>query len=80
MKKIVCILGLFLFAGVILVTSPCWDPIYALDGCCKERSSTRGKWRANGDSFKQCKKRNASRDRDNIFKKSGKVWWDVACR
>ena len=80
MKKNFCILAFLIFAVAISVALPCWAPIFALDGCCKERNSTRGQWETNGDSFVQCKKLNASRDRDNIFKETGKVWWDVACR
>jgi hypothetical protein len=56
------------------------NEILAASGCCKERKSKDSPWRKIKGDLDSCKKRNDKKDdKDNIFKPSGFVWWDVAC-
>lgn len=56
------------------------NEILAASGCCKERKSKDSPWRKIKGDLDSCKKRNDKKDdKDNVFKPSGSVWWDVAC-
>lgn len=50
----------------------------AQSGCCKARQSDKHPWVRNGMGYQQCEDINQS-DGDQIFKKSGKYWWDRSC-
>jgi len=52
--------------------------IIAGSGCCKTRKSTDSPWRKTHTDFDKCKKQNED-EKDNVFKPTGKVWWDAAC-
>lgn len=85
MKKI------FLIFGVLFLTIACWvtflsdNFLLAQDrdrsgGCCMQRDSTRdGLWYENGLGFRECEKLNRKLDDDDVFYKTGRVWWDVNC-
>jgi hypothetical protein len=75
MKEFLLIFGFSLLAVAI----PYYHQIFAVDGCCKERSSLTSEWRRNGMSFPECEKSNRSKDGDNVFDQRGFVWWDVRC-
>ena len=79
MKRILVILGFFLIVGLLLPFSGD-NKIYAVSGCCKERSSYKAKWYQNGRNFGQCKALNQNKDGDNVFDRRGLVWWDSQCR
>jgi hypothetical protein len=54
--------------------------LLAASGCCKERKSKDSPWRKIKGDLDSCKKLNDKKDnKDNVFKPSGSVWWDVAC-
>jgi len=57
------------------------EDIIAAAGCCKERASQGKPWRRTKRSFDSCKQVNgkSKEDRDNVFKPTGRYWWDVAC-
>lgn len=50
----------------------------AISGCCKKRESQNSPWSKLGTDLERCKVENRT-DNDNVFKKSGLVWWDMAC-
>jgi hypothetical protein len=79
MRKILFVFGLLLLATTFLVGLPGDNQVYALSGCCKERKSYKAEWRENGMNFSDCKRLN-ERDRDDVFRRSGLVWWDAKCR
>ena len=78
MKKIVFVVGLVFFAAASSLILPC-NQLFALSGCCKERSSLREEWNPNGNSFRDCKNLNRQKDKDDVFERRGLVWWDVRC-
>jgi len=78
MKKTFLVLGFLLLAVAILVTFPCYNQLFAISGCCKERASYKAGWSNNGATFKQCKDLNRQ-DGDDVFQQRGLVWWDVRC-
>ena len=78
MKKNILIIGLSLLAAIFLLTVTSGDRLLAVSGCCKERKSYKGKWFKNNMSFAGCKKQN-SQDGDDVFDKSGLIWWDMKC-
>ena len=53
--------------------------VLAAAGCCKERTSEDKPWRKGRRDFDSCKGLNDKEDNDNVFKPSGRFWWDVAC-
>lgn len=79
MKKIILIVGLSLLATIFLLTVTSGDRPLAVSGCCKERSSYNVKWFKNKMPFAKCKKQNR-KDGDDVFEKSGLIWWDMKCR
>lgn len=80
MKKIFLLIGFLLLATAISVTFPCYNRLFAVDGCCKERSSTTGRWSKNGKNYEACNGDNKLRDGDDLFQPRGLVWWDLQCR
>ena len=79
MKGILAILGFLLIVALLLQFSGN-NKIYAVSGCCKERTSSKSKWENIGENFKTCKSLNQRRDGDNVYDQRGFVWWDVRCR
>ncbi len=80
MKKILWVLGFLLFAAAFSVTLPCDNQLFAVSGCCMERSSSSGSWSGSGKNFAGCSKYNQVKDGDDLFEPRGFVWWDVQCR
>jgi hypothetical protein len=74
------LLGMLLFAAAVLVASPCGNPLFAVAGCCKQRTSYTGNWLKLDVTFQRCEQLNAQKDGDNVFDQQGLVWWDVRCR
>ena len=80
MKRNVFALGLVVLAAIYFVTNFAVDPLFAVSGCCKSRSSYRDSWTPNGKSFSACKSQNDAIDKDDIFRNSGLYWWDQKCQ
>jgi hypothetical protein len=80
MKGTVFIVGLAVLAAIYLVIGFADDPLFALSGCCKSRTSYRDSWTPNGMNFSTCKSINDAKDRDDVFRNSGLYWWDQKCQ
>lgn len=78
MIKYLAVLGLMLVLGSMGLIIDDDNQALAISGCCKKRSSTNSPWRKVGTDLQRCKVENRE-DGDNVFKKSGLVWWDMAC-
>ncbi len=78
-KNVLLIIGLSLLAAIFLLTATSGDRLLAVSGCCKERSSYKGRWFKNEMPFAKCKKQNG-KDGDDVFEKSGLYWWDQKCQ
>ena len=53
---------------------------FASGGCCMERrSGSSGKWYKNGLSYSKCRKLNQEKDGDDLYLKSGYIYWDENC-
>jgi hypothetical protein len=80
MKKIILFL-IFTFLIIILpyhVSNS--DNPSAQSGCCKERDSlSTNKWYENGLSFRRCRDLNNKRDDDDLYRRTGYVYWDEDC-
>ena len=61
-----------------LIAAP---PAQAALGCCMIRANFRSEWLRSDDGFKKCKEKNAQLDgdKDKLFKKTGRVWWNIRC-
>ena len=79
MKGILTILAFLIIAASLPMMIPCDNKVYAVSGCCKERSSYKARWYKNGKNFKACKSLN-QKDKDKVFDQLGLVWWDTQCR
>ena len=80
MKGTVFVVGLAVLAAIYLVTGFAVDPLFAVSGCCKSRTSYRDSWTPNGMNFSTCKSINDAKDRDDVFRNSGLYWWDQKCQ
>jgi hypothetical protein len=81
MKKLLLVIAFLLVAVATLVTFPCYNRLFAVDGCCKRRASLTSEWgRMSGASFTDCENLNRKEDNDNVLDRRGLVWWDVQCR
>jgi len=81
MRKVLLLSGLLLLAVAIFLTFPCYKRVFAVDGCCKDRSSAAGIWSRNGKNYEACKNDNQRRDGgDDLLQPAGLVWWDLQCR
>ena len=78
MKKILFVVGLVFFVALSSLMLPC-NQLFAVSGCCKERSSLREGWDQSKLSLRRCKALNRQRDGDDVFERRGLVWWDVRC-
>ena len=78
MRKPALIIGVLLGLLVFLGIPPCDNPLLAVSGCCKERSSLSAPWSKTRFSVEECKARNEA-DGDSIFDPRGLYWWDVQC-
>ena len=78
MKKISITFGLCLILLPVWVALDGGNEAIAISGCCKKRESNSSPWRKLGTDLERCKVENRN-DNDNVFKKSGLVWWDMAC-
>jgi hypothetical protein len=66
----------FALAGIFDLT----DHPRAGGGCCKERNDlSEDSWYDNGLSLNKCRDLNARRDGDNLYRKSGYIYWDRDC-
>jgi hypothetical protein len=79
MKKSFFLIGFFVLAVAISVMFPCYNRLFAVDGCCKERNSPTGGWSKSGKDYEACRRVN-ERDKDDLTKPTGLVWWDLQCR
>ena len=79
MKKLVLILGGVVALALFSVTLPCGNQVLAISGCCKERQSEKHAWFNSGKTFGECKRLKEKEGEGNIFHKTGRYWWDVAC-
>jgi len=49
-------------------------------GCCKQRPNISSPhWYENGLNFRQCRDLNRQRDNDDVYRRSGTIWWDENC-
>lgn len=73
-------LALALALALSLLAIRIWaqPPVPSPSGCCKERESDRDMWRRTDKSFELCSQEN-DQERDDIFARRGRVWWDAAC-
>jgi hypothetical protein len=66
------------FSVLLMLTVAIVDRLaYAQQGCCKQ-GGVNG-WYSNGLNFSDCQDLNSTRDGDDVFEKSGSIWWDVNC-
>lgn len=80
MKKLFLVSSAFLMVvGVYLLSLASSNDALALSGCCKVRKAENVRWRRVKNDFPSCKKLNQKNDKDNVFKRRGKVWWDTSC-
>ncbi len=77
MRKFV-LASVFIFVAVpFLVQPPCGGGVaLAISGCCKQLKG--GNWVKFNRDFKLCKIKN-SREGDDIFQPTGRIWWDTRC-
>lgn len=72
---------LLLSVVLLVLTSPTITvlniPPSARGGCCMERSNSQ--WYKNGLSFNRCRNLNNERDRDDLYLRSGTIYWDRNC-
>ncbi|MCH9697165.1 MAG: hypothetical protein K0U68_03595 [Gammaproteobacteria bacterium] len=78
MKKSILMACVFCMLVFIWASYEANNEALAISGCCKKRESQDGPWRKIGTDLERCKVENRT-DNDNVFKKSGMVWWDMAC-
>lgn len=73
----IAILAASLTAAQLIVA----PPAQAALGCCMIRADFRSEWLLSDLSFQDCRKKNADEDgnEDKLFKKTGRVWWNVRC-
>jgi hypothetical protein len=80
MKKILLFLINFLVVFILLSINSIDNQPLAQKGCCRQRSNTNDPhWYENGLSFRQCRDLNRQRDNDDLYRRSGIVWWDENC-
>jgi hypothetical protein len=74
------ILSLSIVAAVELFSSS--TALAEPAGCCMQRDNTEApNWYRNQVPFVTCQQLNTSLDNnDDIFKKTGRIWWDTTCR
>lgn len=48
-------------------------------GCCKVKTTLEDPWRRSSRNSCTCKEFNQILDDDNMFRKTGRVWWDLNC-
>lgn len=49
-------------------------------GCCMERNSKSSySWYENGLSFRKCREENQRRDNDDLYQRTGYIYWDENC-
>ena len=70
-------ISFILTAGLWISTAPD-NEVYAVAGCCKQRTSEGAPWYRTSQGLDACKDLNRD-EQDNIFTQSGKVWWDLSC-
>lgn len=78
MKQSILMTGVICILGFAWVSYEANNEAMAISGCCKKRDNLDSPWRKIGTDLERCKVENRT-DKDNIFKKSGFVWWDMAC-
>lgn len=79
MKNRWLFLSLLAAVGMLLILPAPHQHALAVSGCCKVRSSPKDPWRKQGNDLAYCKKLNRAKDNDNLFARSGLVWWDMNC-
>ena len=48
-------------------------------GCCEQRPNANAVFVPNRLTFAACQQLNLALDNDNIFQRTGRVWWDLQC-
>lgn len=49
-------------------------------GCCMERDSQSShNWYENGLSFRKCREENQKRDGDDLYQRTGSIYWEQNC-
>ena len=81
MKRSLLIVGLLLFVAVFSMTLSNNNRLHAQSGCCKVRPTEETDWSRIDNSLEECTKLNEELDgkEENVFEKTGLVWWDVSC-
>lgn len=80
MKKIILVFSSFLLMAFLFFILASNNELFAVSGCCKQRSSYGASWSPNhGMNIKDCEKLNQELDGDNVFLQQGLVWWDTRC-
>ena len=81
MKNILLIFGFLLLAGTISLALPCFNQLFAVSGCCKQRKSLTEGWAQTSLNYQQCEEENRRQDKgDDLLKPIGRIWWDIQCR
>ena len=79
MKRIFFLIGFLLLAAAMFLIFPCHNLLFAVSGCCKERKSLAEPWSKSGKDYEACSRLNQQRDKDDVSKPTGLVWWDFQC-
>jgi hypothetical protein len=79
MKMLTLCLGLLIASMLLWTMVPRNELAFAQSGCCKQRPTEKDPWRESGKTFAACKAVNEELDKDNLFARSGRVWWDGNC-
>jgi len=78
MKRLMIVgVGILLAVSVLGLGMPGEQQAVAVSGCCKQRQDN-GPWREINSDLKRCKIENDA-ERDDLFRPSGRIWWDMSC-
>ena len=73
---------LYTFPGIAVAQNEYNETSFSLlvakAGCCKVRKTSQHPWAKTSMSFEKCKAAKGA-DGDNIYKSTGKYWWDRSC-
>ncbi len=79
MKLLIFLVSLVTAVGVVAGTLPKESFQVAVAGCCKQLTSQG--WQVISRDYNQCQDLNTRFDnRDDIYSRQGKFWWDSSCR
>ena len=80
MKKLLLLSVLISFGFMFFAVIDLDNQSSAQSGCCMERKSlSSSSWFENSLSFRKCRDENHKRDGDNLYEKSGFIYWNGNC-